>query len=155
MRKGLLPAVVVTALLALYTWAVIGRAWALIDTGKAVGVGIGIAVLVLPLLVLFVLIREWHLAVQVQSMADELAAAEELPVDSLPRSPGGRIDRIAADEAFGEMRARVEAEPTSWKAWYDLAFAYDASHDRSRARSSLRKAASLRKASARETLRGH
>lgn len=145
MRKGLLPAVVVTALLGLYIWAVLGRAWALIETGKPAGIGIGVAVLVLPLLVLFVLVREWQLAFHVQSMADELAASHELPEDTLPRSPGGRIDRKAADEAFGAARNRVEDSPEDWKAWYNLAFAYDAAHDRTRARSSLRKAATLRK----------
>ena len=64
-------------------------------------------------------------------------------MDALPRSPGGRIDRDAADAAFVVMRERVEAEPESWKAWYNVAFAYDAARDRKRARSALRTAARL------------
>ena len=47
-------------------------------------------------------------------MADELAAADELPVDDLPRSPGGRIDRAAAREAFEPARElRRGASPTT------------------------------------------
>ena len=87
--------------------------------------------------------REWRLAVDVQRMADELAAADELPVDDLPRSPGGRIDRAAARAAFEPARELAEAEPDDWRSWYHLAFAYDAAGDRRRARESLRKASRL------------
>ena len=90
--------------------------------------------------------REWRLAVDVQRMADELAAADELPVDDLPRSPGGRIDRAAAREAFEPARALAEAEPDDWRSWYHLAFAYDAAGDRRRARESLRTASRLHRA---------
>ena len=76
-------------------------------------------------------------------MADELAAADELPVDDLPRSPGGRIDRAAAREAFEPARERAEAQPDDWRSWYHLAFAYDAAGDRRRARESLRTASRL------------
>lgn len=146
-KKALLGAATVTALLALYIYAIWGRAQALIGTGEPVGIAIGIGVLIIPLLAIGLIAREWWLGVVVQRMADELAQAGELPVDDLPRSPGGRIDRDAADAAFVIMRERVEAEPESWKAWYNVAFAYDASRDRKRARSALRTAARLYKTS--------
>jgi Flp pilus assembly protein TadD len=76
-------------------------------------------------------------------MADALASTGELPVDDLPRSPGGRIDRAAADAAFEERRAAVERAPDDWRAWYHLAFAYDAAGDRRRARETLRRASSM------------
>jgi len=136
-------AVALTALLALYTWLVAVRALALVRTGEPVAVVMGVALLVLPLLVVWLIGREWMLAVEVQRMADELAAADELPVDDLPRSPGGRIDRAAAREAFESARARVDADPDDWRVWYHVAFAYDAAGDRSRARESLRRAARL------------
>jgi hypothetical protein len=139
--RPLLGAVAVTALLALYVVAVFGRVVALVQTGEPVAVVFGLGVAVVPVLVVALVAREWWTGVVVQRMADRLAAAGELPVDTLPRSPGGRIDRSAADEQFGAYRARVEAEPESWRAWYLLAFAYDASGDRKRARSSLRTAA--------------
>jgi hypothetical protein len=147
--KGFVGALLVTALLALYVWAVAGRAVALVRTGEPAAVAIGAAVLVLPLLVIGLVAREMRLAVTVQRMADELARHGRLPADELPRSPGGRIDRAAADAAFGPYRAAVEAEPGSWEAWYHLAFAYDASGDRRRAREALRRAAGLYRSPAR------
>jgi len=139
-------AVVLTALLGLYVWLVAARATALIQTGEPVGVVLGVAFWVLPLVVIWLVFREWSLAVDVQRMADELAAADELPVDDLPRSPAGRIDRAAAREAFEPARELAEAEPDDWRSWYHLAFAYDAAGDRRRARESLRKASALHKA---------
>lgn len=143
MRRGLVPAVLVTALLGLYVWAVAGRGIALVRTGVPAGIGIGLAALVLPLVCLALIVREWQLATSVQRMADTLADEDALPVDDLPRSPGGRIDRAAADEAFEVARARAQERPDDWRSWYLLAFAYDASGDRRRARESLRRAASL------------
>jgi len=139
-------AVALTGLLGLYVWLVASRATALIRTGEPVGVGLGIAFWVLPPLVIWLVAREWLLAIDVQRMADELAAADELPVDDLPRSPGGRIDRAAAREAFEPARERAEAEPDDWRSWYHLAFAYDAAGDRRRARESLRTASRLHRA---------
>lgn len=143
-RVSLAAAVALTALLALYLWLVAGRAVALIRTGEPVGVVLGVAFGVLPLLVLALVAREWLLAIDVQKMADTLADRDELPVDDLPRSPGGRIDRAAALTAFES--ARVEAEqagPEDWGAWYRLAFAYDAAGDRRRARATLRTASRI------------
>lgn len=138
--RGLFGALAVTVLLALYLWAVAGRGLALVGTGEPVLIAIGAAILVLPLLVLVFIAREFWLAARVQAMADNLAAAGELPVDDLPRSAGGRIDRAAADGAFADRRAAVEAEPGDWRVWYHLAFAYDAAGDRRRARATLRRA---------------
>ena len=139
-------AVALTGLLGLYVWLVASRATALIRTGEQVGIGLGIAFWVLPPLVIWLVAREWRLAIDVQRMADELADADELPVDDLPRSPGGRIDRAAAREAFGPARELAEAEPDDWRSWYHLAFAYDAAGDRRRARESLRTASRLHRA---------
>ncbi|MDQ0374348.1 hypothetical protein J2X26_002669 [Cellulomonas humilata] len=139
-------AVALTGLLGLYLWLVATRATALIRTGEPVGIGLGIAFWVLPPLVIWLVAREWRLAIDVQRMADELAEADELPVDDLPRSPGGRIDRAAAREAFEPARERAEAQPDDWRSWYLLAFAYDAAGDRRRARESLRTASRLHRA---------
>lgn len=144
-RTGLVAAVALTGLLAIYVWAVALRAVQLVATGETVAVVLGVALLVAPLLVLVLIGREWLLAVDVQRMADELATAGDLPVDDLPRSPSGRVDRAAAREAFGTHRERVEAEPGDWRGWYHLAFAYDAAGDRGRARAALRTASRLHK----------
>lgn len=137
---GLVGAVLVTALLAVYVGLVVVRAVQLIGTGRGVGVAIGVAMLVLPLLVIGLVVREWLLAVDVEKMAGTLAGEGGLPADDLPRSPGGRVDREVARVRFGPAREEVEAAPGDWRAWYRLAFAYDAAGDRKAARAALRMA---------------
>jgi hypothetical protein len=145
MTRKVLGAVALTALLAIYVVVVAARGVALVATGEPVAVLLGLGVLLLPLLAVALVAREWALAVAVQRMADELAARGDLPVDTLPRSPGGRIDRAAAREAVEAAAADAEAHPEDWAARYRLAFAYDAAGDRKRARAALRLAARLRK----------
>jgi hypothetical protein len=145
MIRKVLGAVALTALLAIYVVALAGRGVALVATGEPVAVVLGLGVLVLPLLAVVLVAREWALAVAVQRMADELADRGELPEDTLPRSPSGRIDRAAAREAFEAARVEAEAHPQDWAARYRLGFAYDAAGDRKRARAALRLAARLRR----------
>jgi hypothetical protein len=144
-KRALLGAVALTALLTIYVVVVASRGVALLRTGEPVGIVLGLGVLVLPLLAVGLVAREWMLAVAVQRMADDLAARGQLPVDELPRSPSGRIDRAAAREEFETARADAEAHPEDWAARYRLGFAYDAAGDRRRARASLRLAAKLRR----------
>jgi len=144
-RRSLPAALALSALLLLYIGLAVRWGIALITTGEPIAVGLGAAVLVLPALGIWLVVREWALAVRVQQMADELAAAGRLPADDLPRTPGGRIDRAAADEAFVVAREAVEQAPQDWAAWFRLGFAYDAAHDRRRARTALRTAARLRR----------
>jgi cytochrome c-type biogenesis protein CcmH/NrfG len=142
-RKGLLGALAVTALLVLYV-VVIGQAVVgLLGSGSGVGITIGVCLIIIPVVALWYLGREWMFASHVQRMADELAARGALPVDDLPRSPGGRIDRAAADAQFAERRAELDADPDDWGRWFNLGFAYDAAGDRRRARGALRHAAHL------------
>ena len=64
-------------------------------------------------------------------------------IDGLPRSPGGRVDRSAADELFARRKAETEATPEDWRCWYRLAAAYHAAKDSSRARAAMRHAIKL------------
>jgi hypothetical protein len=64
-------------------------------------------------------------------------------IDGLPRSPGGRVDREAADELFAKRKAEAEAAPEDWRCWYRLAAAYYAAKDSSRARTAMRHAVKL------------
>ncbi len=127
----------------IYVWLVLTRVIELLRTGEPTGIVLGIAFGILPLLVLWFIVNEWLLATRVQRLADQLAAAGQLPVDDLPRSPGGRIDREAANAAFDEVKAQVEADPERWQGWFHLGFAYDAAGDRRRARAALRRAVAL------------
>ncbi len=146
MKKGMVAAAVVTLLLVIYLVAVFDRGVALIGSGEPLGMLLGLAVLLLPVLGVALLAREWWLAHQVQQMADELAASGGLDADTLPRTPGGRVHRGAADEQFAVSKAAVEAAPEDWGAWFRLGFAYDAARDRRRAREALRTAARLHRA---------
>ncbi|GAA1353590.1 hypothetical protein [Falsarthrobacter nasiphocae] len=110
--------------------------------------GIGAGVVVVALVGAWVSGRELLFGFQSQRLGRRLEAEGGLPVDDLPRSPGGRIDRAVADEQFGAYRAETEAAPESWRAWYRLALAYDASGDRRRAREAARRAISLERADA-------
>ncbi|WP_372594559.1 hypothetical protein [Actinotalea sp.] len=145
MRKGMIFAVSISLLTLIYVVAISGRAIGLIATGQPVAILLGLGVLLVPVLGAALLAREWWMAVQVQRMADELASRGALPVDDLPRSPGGRVDRGAADAAFATAQQDVEASPQDWAAWFRLGFAYDAARDRSRARAALRNAVRLRR----------
>lgn len=98
---------------------------------------IGVAVIGVVIVGLWALWRELRFGLLSERMAAILAAEGNLPVDDLPRSPGGRIDRAAADAEFETYRIETEAAPQSWRAWYRLGLAYDASGDRRRARGAI------------------
>lgn len=115
------------------------QAWRFINTGEPIAIVMGLAVLVIPALGVWILIREILFGLRTEKMGKTLAALGELPED-LPRMPSGRFVREAADADFPNHQRDVEANPESWKSWYRLALAYDASGDRKRARTSMRTA---------------
>jgi hypothetical protein len=74
---------------------------------------------------------------------DEEGDLRHEEIERLPRSPGGRIDRVAADALFELRKADTEAAPEDWRTWYRLADAYSAAKDSSRARTAMRHAIRL------------
>jgi hypothetical protein len=134
------------AVLVLYLVAIGWRGVVLIRVGGVVPVLLGLALLALPLVGLWAVVREWRFGRMTQAMARDLDARGQLPVDDLPRSPGGRIDRAAADADFERLRREVDAQPESWAAWFRLALGYDAAGDRRRARAAMRRAVELHSA---------
>lgn len=135
--------VVLVALCLLYAALVGQRGWLLLTSGEPVGVALGAALVVVPVLVVLGVLREVRFGAQAERMGRALDAEGGLPPDDLPRTPGGRIVRTAADEAFARYRAEADASPDDWRSWFRLALAYDAAGDRRRARSAMRHAASL------------
>ena len=87
--------------------------------------------------------REIRFGLSMERMGRTLESEGGLPVDDIPRSPGGRVDRTVADAQFETYRAEAEAAPEDWRSWYRLALAYDAAGDRTRARGTMRRAAGL------------
>lgn len=128
---------------AVYLVFTAARAWALISSGDPVPIALGISVIVIPLIGAWMLWRELRFGMQTQALGRELAAEGGLPVDDLPRTPSGRIDKDAADARFPIYQAQVEAAPGDWRAWYRLAIGYDDARDRKRARAAMREAIRL------------
>lgn len=122
------------------------RSWALIASGDPVPILLGISVIVFPLLGAWLIGRELLFGLRSQSLGRELGAEGGLPIDDLPRTPSGRIQRDAADERFAEYQVEVEQDPDDWRRWYRLAIAYDDARDRKRARSAMRRAIALHRA---------
>ncbi|MGZ4661666.1 MAG: hypothetical protein ACXVYB_10340, partial [Arthrobacter sp.] len=119
------------------------RSLLLLTDSNLTAKAIGAAYLVLPVVGAWALIRELMFGARTEQMAKVLEAEGGLPVDELPRTPGGRIVRAAADAEFEKYRAEAEAAPNDWRSWFRLSCAYDAAGDRKRARASMRDAVKL------------
>jgi hypothetical protein len=136
---ALILAVATAAYLVLATW----RAWALVTSGDPTAMGLGVAVVVIPVIGAWLLYREIAFGMRTQALGRELADEGGLPVDDLPRTASGRVQKEAADERFTEYQHEVEHSPADWRAWYRLAIGYDDARDRKRARAAMRKAIRL------------
>lgn len=146
--KGRAAAIVMAVLLAVYLVLVGWQAVQFVATGEPVAIGIGVALIVLPVLGAWALWRELDFSIGSQRLVRRLD--DEGGADlGLPTLPSGRIDRQAADAAFGAFRSAVEEAPDSWRAWLRLGLAYDAAGDRRRARGAVRRAISLERAARR------
>jgi Flp pilus assembly protein TadD len=101
---------------------------------------LGVAVLVLPLVGAWVVVAEVRFGLATQRLGVQLDAEGTEPEPELPRTPSGRVERVAADALFAQRRTAVEADPQDWRGWYRLAVAYDLAGDRKRARAAMRTA---------------
>lgn len=136
-------ALLMAALLALYIVLVFQRAILLLLSGALIGVVMGVALLVIPLVAAWALTREVLFGFHTEKLVTLMAAEGPLPIDDLPHRASGRPLRDAADAEFPRFRSEVEADPESWRAWFRLGLAYDASGDRTRSRAALRQAIRL------------
>ncbi len=116
----------------------------LLTTGTPTAIALGIGVLILPVVGAWAMVATLRAGFAHQRLA-RLATegGMELDVSDLPRTPGGRIQRDAADALFDTVRAELEADPDNWQRWYRLARAYDYAGDRGRAREAMRKAVAM------------
>ncbi|MDQ0679263.1 hypothetical protein QFZ30_002645 [Arthrobacter pascens] len=133
----------VTLLLVFYLVVSFQRSILLLLDNNPAAKAIGAAYLVLPVIGAWAMIRELMFGAHTEQMAKVLEAEGGLPVDDLPRTPGGRIVRSAADQEFEKYRVEAEAAPGDWRSWFRLSCAYDAAGDRKRARASMRDAVRL------------
>ena len=146
--RNRLAAILMAVLLLVYLVLVTQRAVMLVLTGEPVGIAMGVALIVLPFVAAWAIGRELLFGARTERLVRQLDAEGALPVEDLPTRASGRPLRDAADAEFLRYRAEVEAEPESWRAWFRLGLAYDASGDRRRAREALRQAIRLERAQA-------
>jgi hypothetical protein len=135
--------IVMTALVGAYICFALWRAYILVRSGSATGIALGLAVLAIPLIGAWVIARELFFGYGVQTMAAQLESEGGLTPDTLPHTASGRIDKAAADAAFGPIAAAAQEYPNDWRSWFRLGVAYDDARDRKRARSSMRTALKL------------
>ncbi|GAA1048355.1 MAG: hypothetical protein IIZ13_11740 [Renibacterium sp.] len=126
-----------------YMVVLLQRAVLLIVDDNWIAKVLGVALILLPPIGAWALVRELLFGSRMQKLAKILEAEGGLPVDDLPRTPGGRIVREAADAEFVKYQREAEAAPDDWRSWFRLSCAYDAAGDRKRARSSMRDAIAM------------
>ena len=141
--RGRVAAIVMAVLLVVYLVLVVRYGVLLIASGVAIGIVMAIALFVLSAIAAWALLRELWFGVQTQRLVRILESEGALPVDDLPHRASGRPLRDAADAEFPQYKAEVEGDPASWRAWFRLGLAYDASGDRRRARQAMREAIKL------------
>ena len=132
-----------SALMLLYLVLLGQRAVLFVLSGEPVGIAVSVGLLILSLIGMWALVRELWFGVRSARLARILGEEGGLPVDDLPTRASGRPVREAADASFPGYQAEVEQDPASWRAWFRLGLAYDASGDRRRARGAIRRAIAL------------
>ncbi len=111
--------------------------------GTTLGVIVGIALILMAVLGLWALWAEITFGRRTQQLAQELDAAGELPADEVSHTPSGRVVKEEAEALIAKYRAIAEADPSNWKALYNLGLVYDAAGDRKSARAAMRQALRL------------
>jgi hypothetical protein len=141
-------ALALSLLVAFYLVTLGWRGVVLVRQGGVVPVLLGAGLLLLPVVGAWAVVRELRFGRATELLARDAEAAGRLPVDDMPRSPSGRLDRSAADAWFAGFRGEVERAPQDPVAWFRLACGYDAAGDRRRARAAMRHAVALHRAGA-------
>ncbi|MFD0425911.1 tetratricopeptide repeat protein [Streptomyces parvus] len=138
---------ITAAVLVFYFFLVGSRGVMLIRHGTPVTVTFGVAVLILPVIGVWFLWKNTQFVRRANALAAELDAEGGLPVDDLPRTPSGRIERDAADAVFTKRREETEDAPDDWRTWFRLAVAYQDARDTPRARKVMQRAIALHRTS--------
>ena len=142
-RPAFLAAAASSAIVGLYFALVAGRAVVFITNDDPIARALGVALLVLPAVGVWWLAHEWRTGTTVQRMADVLEGEGRLPLHDGEMDERGRLTEQSQAAVFEVARRGVDDRPEDWSAWFHVAYAYEASGDRSMARKSLRHAGEL------------
>ncbi|MGP9682647.1 MULTISPECIES: hypothetical protein [unclassified Brachybacterium] len=151
--------IVVVALLlitAAYCWGLGWIAWGFVRAGSALGYGLALGIVILLGLTVWVTWREVLFGIA----AGDLARRYEPPADADAEDPRAEFEAARAalqdggpqdtgQDTGAEDSGRRAAGEQEWTAWFRLALAYDALHDRKAARMATRQAIDARRADAR------
>jgi hypothetical protein len=138
----------IAVLLVFYMVVMLQRAVLLLGDPDWIAKLLGVSYFVIPIVAAWALISEVLFGARTEQMAKILEAEGGLPEDNLPRTPGGRIVRSAADAEFEKYKLEAESAPGDWRSWFRLSCAYDAAGDRKRARKAMRDGIALFRARA-------
>jgi hypothetical protein len=144
MKAPRTTAILLTAALAVYL-VVLGQiAYFLLVFVGGFGVALGVGVVLLMAVGVWAVAATVWFGVRVARLARQLAQERGLPdVSRLPVRPSGRVEWVDAVAFFQERKAELDEEPTDWRRWYRLAYAYDLAGDGPRARETMRQALRL------------
>jgi hypothetical protein len=143
LRRAQLAVIGMAILLAIYLVLPVQYGVELAQAGTPVSIAMAVALFALPIVGVWALGAEILFAMRADRLAKSLESEGGLPNEPVPVSPTGRPDRAAADALFPRYQAAVESDPESWRAWFRLGIAYEASGDRRRARWATRTAIRL------------
>jgi hypothetical protein len=138
-----LAAGAISMIVLMYFGLVADRAFILLGTDDMAAKGLGAALLVFPVIGVWWMLHEWRLGTTVQRMANVLEDEGRLPIHDGATLPSGRLTVDAAEAVFEVAQRGVDDRPDDWRAWFHVAYAYEAVHERSHARQALRQAADL------------
>jgi hypothetical protein len=117
------------------------RGWIVFQDGSFAAKALAVSIIAIPLLGVAFILREIRFGLTMQAMGRQLGVEGRLPIDDLPRTASGRVDKDVADQRFDEIAGL--AESTDWRDWFHIALAYEDARDRKRARSAMRTAEKL------------
>ncbi len=133
----------IIALVLLYFSLMADRAILLMGADDVAARLLGVALLALPVVGVGWAVQGWLLGTAVQRMSSMLADEGRLPIHDGATLPNGRLTEDAAEAVFEVARRGVEDRPDDWRAWYHVAYAYEASGNSAMARKALRHASGL------------
>jgi len=130
-----------SALTLLYVFLLFGRGIVLLQEPDPTVKIFGLAILVLPLFALWSIFSEIRFGIQSEALAKRLDT-QGGPELNLDYRPSGRATKDSAEREFLRISEELKSNE-SWELWFQLGQSYEASGDRRRARSAVRKSIAL------------
>lgn len=132
-------------LLALYVATLGSQTYTLLTSQNAVGVTMGAVLILIPALGIWGVFVEVKFGFAAEKLAKLAQQEGRWPNLDYETTPAGKPIKASALKVFDRIKEESQQAETDWHSWFNLALAYDACGDRSRARASMRKAIAMAK----------